>query len=128
VRRLFYGYDATASVPTTSSNVRSLPNTGATFESSKSVWDYGAGTVLRMTIPVGTNRVVVAVPSGLYSLGNTITAIDETSLNADITSSYTRTNVSVSGANGASAVTYNVYSFIPAGPFTNISTHKLTLN
>jgi hypothetical protein len=128
VRRLFYGYDTTASAPTTSSNVRSLPNTGATFESSKSVWDYGPNTVFRMTIPVGTNRVVVAVPSGLYSLGNTITAVDETSLNADVTSSYTRTNVSVSGANGASAVTYNVYSFIPAGPFTNISTHKLTLN
>lgn len=128
VRRLFYAYDTTTSAPTTSANVRSLSSTGATFDSGKSIWDYGPGTVFRMTIPVGTNRVVVAVPSGLYSLGNTITVVDETSLNADVTSSYTRTNVSVSGANGASAVTYNVYSFIPAGPFSNISTHKLTLN
>jgi hypothetical protein len=128
VRRLFYVYDTTASAPTTSANVRSFTSTGATFDSSKSVWDYGPGTVLRVTAPVGTKRVVLAVPSGLYSLGNTITVLDETSLNADISSSYTLTSVSVSGANAASAITYNVYSFIPDVAFANASTHKITLN
>lgn len=128
VRRLFYSYDTTGSAPTTSSNVRSLGSTGATFESSKSVWDFGPGTVLRVTPPSGTTRVVVAVPSGLYSLGNTITVLDETSLNANISSSYILTSINVSGANNFASVPYNIYTFIPDGPFANSATHKITLN
>lgn len=130
VRRLFYVYDTTASAPTTSAQVRALSSTGATFLSSKSVWDFGAGTVIKITAPIGTKRVILAIPSGLYSLGNTVTVLDETSLNADISASYNNnlTTVPVAGANGASPVTYNIYSFIPDAPFTNESTHRITLN
>lgn len=130
VRRMFYVYDTTGSAPSTSANVRALTSSGATFESGKSIWDYGPGTVFRIAAPVGTKRIIVAVPSGLYSLGNSITVLDETSLNADISSSYNNnlTTISVSGANGASAITYNIYSFIPDVPFANTSTHKITLN
>lgn len=128
VRRLFYSFDTTSSAPTTSADIRALNSTGATFESSKSIWDFGVNTVFRVTPPVGTRRVVVAVPSGLYSLGNTITVLDETSLNANISSSYILTTINVSGANGASAVPYNVYTFIPDSPFANSATHRITLN
>jgi hypothetical protein len=127
VRRLFCSYDTTASAPTTSANIRSLPDVTVTFESGKTFLNYGPGTIFRVEPPAGTRRVIVAVPVGLYSLGNTITVFDETS-NSFITTGYPLTTVSVAGANSAAAVTYNVYSFIPDGPFVGSSTHKITLN
>lgn len=126
VRRLFYVYDTSTSVPNTSAAVRALASTGATFDGVKSIWDFGVNTVFRVTPPIGTKRVIIAVPSGMYSLGNTIDAFDE-SANTNVTTSYPRTTVSVSGANGAAPITYNIYSLVPDVPFVNSPTHRITL-
>lgn len=126
VRRLFYVYDTSNVVPTTSSGVRAFSSTDATFDGGKSIWDFGVNTVFRVTPPIGTRRVIIAVPSGMYSLGNTIDVFDE-SANSNITTAYPRTTVSVSGANGAAPITYNIYSLVPDGPFSNSPTHRITL-
>lgn len=128
VRRLFYNFDTIGLAPTTSADIRSLDSTAGAFDLGKSVFNFGVGTVLRVEAISGTKRVVIAVPAGLYGLGNTITVLDETSLNANISSSYNLTQINVSGANDFATLLYNVYTFIPDVPFSTSSVHKITIN
>lgn len=136
-RRLFVGYDNSSSTaPTTSSQVRSLtgiinfvsPDNNETIVTNKHPLLYDNSTKISVSIPVGTTRVVLAVPSGYYGLSNNITAIDKNAFNADITTGYVRSSVNVSGANSESAIPYNVYSYIPAAPFATNPTHIIKLN
>lgn len=145
VRRLFVGYDSvSSSMPTTSNEIRALTaSQGVKFVDTNNVqinnrneFVFNVGTRLMLeNIPVGTKRVILAVPSGL-GLGNTVSAVDTTALNAVLTygdegaagQSIPLTTLQVSGANGASAVTYNIYTYIPAGPFSNPATHVIQLN
>ena len=102
-RQIFYGVDNSTD-PLTSTIIRSLTATnkaaaGMTINSIKAKAD--------------TKRIIIAVPqaSGLKVKAANITS----SLNADVTSSYVKQSaVQVEGANGFTAVPYDVFVYQPA--------------
>ena len=60
-------------------------------------------------------------------LGKAGKVINETAMNADVTSTFTKSTVSVEGANGYSAKDYNVWVFEPAVAYGNAAVLKVTL-
>lgn len=74
---------------------------------------YATGTY-KFTVPVGATRVLIAAPAdktGVTLINN------ESALNADVTSTFTKSTVQVEGANGFTAATYNLWTFIPDVPY-----------
>ena len=99
-RNYFYG--ATAEKPTLNSDyIRSLTKSGKA---------YAAGT-LTINVPVGAQRVAIAC---IATAKGVTKVINETAMNADVTSTFVKSTVPVEGANGYSAKTYNVWIFEPA--------------
>lgn len=70
---------------------------------------YAAGTV-KVTVKAGAKRVVIATP--LANKGMT-KVLNESALNADVTSTFVKSTVDVEGANSYEAATYNVWTFVP---------------
>lgn len=70
---------------------------------------YSAVTV-KVTVKAGAKRVVIAAP--LANKGMT-KVLNESALNADVTSTFVKSSVDVEGANNYEAATYNVWTFIP---------------
>lgn len=101
-RQIFYGPRSTTGVPD-STQIRALTNTN----------NKASARTLTINATEGTQQIVVAIPqsSGLTIKSANIT----TSLNADVTSLYVNQGpVQVEGANGYTAVPYNVYIYQPA--------------
>ena len=74
---------------------------------------YSSGTV-KFTVPVGAQRVIIACPgtnSGVTKV------INESALNADVTSTFVKSQVDVEGASGYAAISYNVWTFVPDVPY-----------
>ena len=112
-RNYFYG--ATTEKPTVdSAYIRGL---------TKSNKAYAAGT-LTINVPAGAQRVVIACIAGKTGVTK---VINETAMNADVTSTFTQSSVNVEGAEGYTAVAYNVWVFEPAVPYENAATLKVTL-
>lgn len=112
-RNVFYG--ASAEKPTLdSAAVRALTPTGKA---------YAAGT-LTINVPAGTQRVAIAC---IASKTGVTKVINETAMNADVTATFAKSTVSVEGAEGYTAVDYNVWVFEPAVPYENAATLKVTL-
>lgn len=108
----FFG--AAAALPNTSAQVRALPNQS---------YNTGATTI---TLNSGTTYTdfIVALPQGKTITG----VIDETALNANITSSYVLTGtISVNDA-GGTARTYNLYQMTIGSPYAINHVHKITHN
>lgn len=59
-----------------------------------------------ISIPIGSKRVVIAVPGEKFGLSK---ILDRNAGHVDITGCFVRQIVQVDGANGANAVSYNVY-------------------
>ena len=53
--------------------------------------------------------------------------INETAMNADVTSTFVKSTVPVEGANGYAAKDYNVWVFEPAVAYGNAAVLKVTL-
>lgn len=112
-RNYFYG--ATAEKPTLNSDyIRSLTKSGKA---------YAAGT-LTINVPVGAQRVAIAC---IATAKGVTKVINETAMNADVTGTFTKSTVSVEGANGYSAKDYNVWVFEPAVAYGNAAVLKVTL-
>ena len=112
-RNVFYG--ASTTKPTLdSAAIRALTPTGKA---------YAAGT-LTINVPAGAQRVVIACIAGKTGVTK---VINETAMNADVTSTFTQSSVNVEGAEGYTAVAYNVWVFEPAVPYENAATLKVTL-
>lgn len=112
-RNYFYGTSATT--PTVdSAYVRTL---------TKSNKAYAAGTIT-ISVPAGTKRVCVAC---LADKRGVTKVINETAMNADVTSTFVKSTVNVEGANGYTAKSYNVWVFEPAVAYENAATLKVTL-
>lgn len=118
-RSFFYGVLDTSSVeaPLTSAIVRGLTNGGA-YNSSKTFTLNGSATA---------KRIVIAVPSN-----STRTGLKEviltSAMNTPVTDSYVKTaaGVQVEGANGATAIDYDVWTYEPASIDAG-EVHKITL-
>lgn len=112
-RNYFYG--ATAEKPDIDSAcIRALTKSGKA---------YASGTIT-IQIPSGAQRVVVACISSKTGVTK---VINETAMNADVTSTFSKSTVEVEGADGYTAVSYNVWVFEPAVPYENAATLKVTL-
>lgn len=112
-RNYFYG--ATAEKPTLNSDyIRSLTKSGKA---------YAAGT-LTINVPVGAQRVAIAC---IATAKGVTKVINETAMNADVTSTFVKSTVPVEGANGYSVKTYNVWIFEPAVAYGNAAALKVTL-
>lgn len=112
-RNYFYG--ATASKPEIdSAYIRGL---------TKSNRAYSAGT-FTLNVAAGSQRVVIACIATAVGVTQ---VINETALNADVTSTFTKSTVAVEGAEGYTAVSYNVWTFEPATPYENAAVLRVTL-
>lgn len=118
-RSFFYGVldTSSAEAPLTSAIVRGLTNGGA-YNASKTFTLNGSATAKRIIIAIPTN----STRTGLKEV------ILTSAMNTPITDSYVKTTsaVSVEGANGATAVDYNVYCYEPASIDAG-EVHKITL-
>ena len=114
VRNGFYGTDTDATELTTSDQVRALT----------SVENVKKGNTFTIQVPVGANKVVIAFPS---SLGDLKSVIFKESMNAEIVSVFDKTTIQVEGANAYTNTEYNVYQYISAVPFSQVSTFNVTI-
>lgn len=118
-RSFFYGVldTSSAEAPLTSAIVRGLTNGGA-YNASKTFTLNGSATA---------KRIVVAIPSNSTRAGLK-EVILTSAMNTPITDSYVKTTaaVQVEGANGATAIDYNVYCYEPASIDAG-EVHKITL-
>lgn len=112
-RNVFYG--ASTGKPTlNSAAIRTLGKTGKA---------YAAGT-LTINVPAGTQRVAIAC---IATAKGVTKVINETAMNADVTSTFVKSTVPVEGANGYAAKDYNVWIFEPAVAYGNAAVLKVTL-
>ena len=112
-RNYFYG--ATVDKPTLdSAYIRGL---------TKSNKAYSAGTIT-LNVPAGSNRVCIAC---IGTATGVTQVINETALNADVTSTFSESAIQVEGANGYTAVDYNVWTVELAVPYENAAVLKVTL-
>lgn len=108
----FFG--AAAAVPSNSAQVRALANQSY----------YTTGTTVTLNTGTTYTDFIVALPQGKTITG----VIDETALNANITSSYVLTGtISVNDA-GGTARTYNLYQMTIGSPYAINHVHKITHN
>lgn len=112
-RNYFYG--ATSEKPTVdSAYIRGL---------TKSNKAYAAGE-LTINVPAGTVRVAIAC---LADKPGVTKVVNETAMNADVTSTFTQSTVNVEGAEGYTAKEYKVWVFEPALAYENAAVLKVTL-
>ena len=112
-RNVFYG-TSTGKPALDSAAIRALGKTGKT---------YAAGT-LTLNVPAGTQRVAIAC---IATAKGVTKVINETAMNADVTSTFVKSTVPVEGANGYAAKDYNVWVFEPAVAYGNAAVLKVTL-
>ena len=55
-----------------------------------------------------------------------IKVINKTALNADVTSTFVQSTLDIEGAEGYSAVSYKVWTFVPSVAYANSATLSIT--
>ena len=111
-RNEFYGTLTTKPAAMTSADIRGLAGKKAVVNGNISV-----------SVSVGAMRVIIAVPN--TKVVNSV--LDVNGLNAQIFSSFTHTTVDVEGANGYTAMTYNVYYLDYANANDTANTYTVTI-
>ncbi len=82
------------------------------------------GNTISVAVPVGAQRVIFAYPA---TLGDVNKVLDVNGLNANITSAFTKISVDVEGADGYTAIAYNVYYTDYANPNDKANTYTVTI-
>jgi hypothetical protein len=103
-RNLFYGVNTSV--------IRTLAN---------SILGPANGTTFTISIPAGTTSVVIAYPATLQDL----TSVKYVELgNGEVKDTFVQSTELVAGAEGYAAVSYKVYTYIPAVPFGDAVTYQ----
>lgn len=111
-RRMFYDMDLVAAAPTLTTDIRSL---------GLSVNGPANGTAFTLNIPAGTRRIVFAYPATLRD----VSTVKYVQLgNGEVKDTFTQTLVDVEGADGFTAISYKVYTYIAAVPFADAVTYQ----
>lgn len=92
--------------------------------SGKSNKALAAGNSFSVSIPIGAIRVVFAYPATLRDVNS---VQDVNGMNAEIKSAFTKSVVSVEGANGYDAIDYKVYVMDMAKANDAANTYKVTI-
>ena len=115
-RNSFYGTLADKSVDVDNTVVRALQQ-----KSGKSLAN---GNTFTVNIPVGAESVLILYPATLRD----VTSIkDVNGLNADITSAFTKSEMSVTGANNYTAINYKMYRLDYAKPNDTANKYTVTI-
>ena len=115
-RNSFYGTITSKTTETTSAVIRALAQ-----KSGKSLAN---GNTFTVNIPAGAQRVIIAYPA---TLRNVTSIKDVNGLNADITSAFSLSTVSVHGANNYKAIDYKVYTLDFANPNDTANSYTVTI-
>ena len=107
----------------TTNNTTALTSDDIRALSMKKNAAYAAGTV-KLTVPVGAQRVIIACPATNKGMTK---VLNESALNADVTSTFTKSTIDVEGAAGYEAISYNVWIFIPDVPYGQEAILAITL-
>ena len=92
--------------------------------SGKSGKTLAAGNSFNLAIPVGAIRVVFAYPATLRDVSS---VQDVNGMNAEVKTAFTKSVVSVEGANGYQAIDYKVYVMDMANANDTANTYKVTI-
>lgn len=115
-RNSFYGTLADKSVDVDNAVVRALQQ-----KSGRSLTN---GNTFTVNIPVGAEAVLILYPATLRD----VTSIkDVNGLNADITSAFTKSEMSVTGANNYTAINYKMYWLDYAKPNDTANKYTVTI-
>lgn len=115
-RNSFYGTLADKSVDVDNTIVRALQQ-----KSGRSLVN---GNTFTVNIPVGAEAVLILYPATLRD----VTSIkDVNGLNADITSAFTKSEMSVAGANNYTAINYKIYRLDYAKPNDTANKYTVTI-
>lgn len=114
VRNGFYGTDTDETPLSTSDQIRALT----------SVSNIKKGKTFNIQVPVGAKNVIICYPS---TLGEIASVKFVESMNAEISSVFTKTTIQVEGNNNYSSTEYNCYQYVPATPFSQVSTFNVTV-
>lgn len=115
-RNSFYGTLANKSVDVDNAVVRALQQ-----KSGRSLVN---GNTFTVNIPVGAEAVLILYPATLRD----VTSIkDVNGLNADITSAFTKSEMSVTGANNYTAINYKMYRLDYAKPNDTANKYTVTI-
>ena len=112
-RNYFYGATSTTD-EIDSTYIRNLTKSGK---------GYAATSSLKIATTPDTRRIVIACIDGKAG----VTKVTEPNLNADVTASFTKSQVLVEGANGYNAKNYNVWVWETAKPWGEALTYTITL-
>ena len=100
-RSYFYG-SKTTPIELNSANIRALTNSGKAVGTSQS---------FSMSIVEGAKQVIIAFPT---STGKTLSKVLDTgAFGTDIVGNFVKSTIDVEGANGYTAVSYDVYVYAP---------------
>lgn len=114
-RKLFYAADTGTTAITTSTGIRSLTSSD----------NPSNGTQFSISIPIGTTRVTIAYPASLQNLTSVIYV---EGLGANVTDTFSLTNVNVDGATaGYDSTSYKVYTYIAGVAFSSTATYNVTI-
>jgi hypothetical protein len=113
--QLFFDASSATSVITTSAGVRALnskffnPTNGLTFI---------------ISVPIGARLITISYPDTLRD----ITSIKYVEIgNGEVRDTFTKTVVSVEGANGFAGTNYKVFSYLSSVPFGDTATYSVTI-
>lgn len=113
-RNTFYGAVSDKTGTVDSAAVRALT------KSNKALAD---GAKFTISAPVGTERIIIAYPASLRDITS---VLDVNGMNAEIKSSFTKSTVSVEGANSAAGIDYKVY-VMDSVPLDTANTFAVTI-
>lgn len=115
-RKTFYGTTTDKGAETTSAIIRGL--------SGKSKTALNNGSTFKVSVPVGALRVLIAYPATLRD----VTSIkDDNAMSAEIKTGFTKSTVSVEGANDYNAISYKVYTMDFANANDTANSYTVTI-
>ena len=115
-RKAIYGTDSVnSSTYTTSAQVRLLPS---------SLLNPANDSTFTISIPSGAKMVVFAYPATLQDVSS-VKYVEFS--NTEVKGIFTKTLINVEGANGYSATSYKVYTYIPVSPYSSAVTYNVTI-
>lgn len=113
-RNGFYGTNTDATPLSTSDQIRALT----------AISNIKKGKTFNIQVPIGAKNVIICYPSTLGELAS-VKFVE--SMNAEISSVFTKTPIQVEGNNNYSSTEYNCYQYIPSVEFSQVSTFAVTI-
>ena len=113
-RNGFYGTNTDATPLSTSDQIRALT----------AISNIKKGKTFNIQVPIGAKNVIICYPSTLGELAS-VKFVE--SMNAEISSVFTKTTIQVEGNNNYSSTEYNCYQYIPSVEFSQVSTFAVTI-